>query len=177
MKAAFFEAATCEWITKKRRRKMKEMFLDLAKYRVQRAFETKKDAEILLKSDNLIEAVNRIYYANFYAVKSLLATKMQDFSKHQIVLQTFHNIFVQPGEVPKEYGLIVDKSYRNRDEGERREALPPVSRSEAESMLADCERFLGFARDLLKQVVVDHPNKKEKPSAANKEGKKNKRAV
>ena len=144
---------------------MKEMFLDLAKYRVQRAFETKKDAEILLKSDNLIEAVNRIYYANFYAVKSLLATKMQDF------------IFVQPGEVPKEYGLIVDKSYRNRDEGERREALPPVSRSEAESMLADCERFLSFARDLLKQVVVDHPNKKEKPSAANKEGKKNKRAV
>ena len=155
---------------------MKEMFLDLAKYRIQRAFEIKKDAEILLKSDNLADAVNRIYQANFYAVKSLLATKMQDSQKHQIVLQTFHNSFVQPGEVPKEYGLIVDRSYRIRDEGERREALPKISRSEAEALLAESERFLVFARDLLKQMVINHPQKGEEPSADGKEreGKKNK---
>jgi len=136
---------------------MKEMFLDLAKYRLQRAFETKKDAEILLKSDNLTEAVNRIYYANFYAVKGLLATKMQDSPKHQVVIQTFHNSFVLPGEVPKEYGQIIDHSYRSRDESERREALSPVSRKDAEGMLAECEKFLCFARELLKKVVVSHP--------------------
>lgn len=150
---------------------MKEMFLDLAKYRIQRAFEIKKDVEILLKGNNLADAVNRIYYANFYAVKSLLATKMQDSSKHQIVLQTFHNSFVQSGEVPKEYGLIVDRSYRIRDEGERREALTTVSRSEAEAMLAESERFLCFARDLLKQMVINHPQKGKEPSADDKEHK------
>ncbi|MFC1537522.1 HEPN domain-containing protein [Gemmatimonadota bacterium] len=158
---------------------MKEMFLDLAKYRIQRAFETKKDAEILLRSHNLKDAVNRVYYANFYAIKGLLATKMQDSAKHQIVLQTFHNSFVQVGEVPKEYGLIVDRSYRSRDEGDRKEALPTVSRAEAESLLAECERFLCFTRDLLKQLVSNHPQTNQSPSSVDQDkeckGKNNSR--
>ncbi|HLA39875.1 MAG TPA: HEPN domain-containing protein, partial [Candidatus Glassbacteria bacterium] len=68
---------------------MNDMFIDLAKYRVQRAYESRADAVLLLKADNVNESVNRVYQANYYAVKSLLATRMKDSSKQQRVLGMF----------------------------------------------------------------------------------------
>ena len=97
---------------------MKEMFIDLAKYRIQRAFENRTDAILLLKSDEVNDSVNRLFQANYYAVKSLLATKMKDSTKQQRVLHIFQENFVQTGEVPAEYSHIVERSYRHRDEGE-----------------------------------------------------------
>ena len=137
---------------------MKDMFIDLAKYRIQRAFENKGDAEILLKSNNLVDSVNRIFLANYYGVKSLLATKMKDSPKHQQVLRIFQENFIQTGEVPKEYGQIVDKSYRSRDEGERTEQLQ-ISAREAEILLEECERFLSYVREYLKQFILSNPRK------------------
>src|SRR4030042_1977375 len=122
---------------------MKDIFIDLAKYRIQRAFENKTDAEILLKSDNLSDSVNRIYLANFYAVKSLLATKMKDSTKHQKVLNIFQEAFVQPGEVPREYALIVERSYRSRDDSDRHEQFQ-LNRQQAESLIAESGKFLCF---------------------------------
>ena len=139
-----------------------EMFLDLAKYRVQRAFENKADAELLLKSDNISESVNRIFRANFYAVKSLLATKMKDSTKHQKVLNIFHESFVQSGEVPREFGLIVDRSYRSHDDNERHEQLQ-ITRKDAESLIEEAEQFLCFVREYLQQHILNNPRKPVEP--------------
>ena len=141
---------------------MSEMFLDLAKYRIQRAFENKSDAEILLKSDNVAESANRIFQANFYAVKSLLATKMKDSAKHQKVLNMFHEHFIQTGEVPKEFGLTVDRSYRSRDESERHEQLQ-ITRKDAESMIEEVDRFLCFVREYLQQHILNNSRKPVEP--------------
>ena len=138
---------------------MKEMFLDLAKYRIQRALESKQDAELLLKGDQVRDAVNRIFTANYYAVKSFLATKMVDSTKQQQVLQAFYADFVQAGEIPKEYGQIVEKSYHRCDEGERRENLSNVSREQALELVAECERFIDFAREYIAEQVISDPQK------------------
>ena len=53
---------------------MKDMFIDLAKYRIQKAFENRTDAILLLKSDKVNDSVNRLYKANYFAVKSLSRT-------------------------------------------------------------------------------------------------------
>lgn len=137
---------------------MKEMFLDLAKYRIQRAFENKGDAELLLKSEKIGDSVNRIYQANYYAVKSLLAIKMKDSSKNQIVLQMFSEHFLQNGSVPREYGEILERSYRMRAEGEHR-AEVKLERRDAESLMRDCEKFLCFVREFLKQIILANPRK------------------
>ena len=137
---------------------MKEMFLDLAKYRIQRAFENKGDAEILLKSEKIAESVSRIYQANYYAVKSLLAIKMKDSTKNQIVLQMFSEHFLQNGSVPREYGEIVDRSYRMRDEGDHHREVK-LERRDAESLMRDCEKFLCFVREFLKQIILANPRK------------------
>jgi uncharacterized protein (UPF0332 family) len=137
---------------------MKEMFVDLAKYRIQRAFENRTDAILLLKSDQVNDSVNRIYQANYYAVKSLLATRMKDSTKQQRVLHIFQEDFIQSGEIPVEYGQIVDRSYRSRDEGDRREQLR-ISRSEAENMIEESARFICFVRDYLQQLILANPEK------------------
>lgn len=141
---------------------MNEIFLDLAKYRIQRAFENKADAEILLKSDNVAESANRIFQANFYAVKSLLATKMKDSAKYQRVLNIFHESFIQTGEVPKDYGLIVDRSYRSRDDSERHEQLQ-ITRKDAESMIEEAERFICFVREYVQQHILNNHRKPVEP--------------
>lgn len=141
---------------------MNEMFIDLAKYRIQRAFENRTDAILLLKSDQVNDSVNRLYQANFYAVKSLLATKMKDSTKQQRVLHIFQEHFVQTGDVPTEYSHIVERSYRSRDEGERREQLK-ISRQEAESMIAESEKFICFVRNYLQQIILANPEKSSTP--------------
>lgn len=137
---------------------MKEMFVDLAKYRIQRAFENRTDAILLLKSEQINDSVNRVYRANFYAVKSLLATKMKDSTKQQRVLHIFQEHFIQNGEIPVEYGQIVDRSYRSRDEGDRREQLQ-ISHGEAQSMIEESARFICFVRDYLQQLILANPEK------------------
>jgi uncharacterized protein (UPF0332 family) len=148
---------------------MKDMFIDLAKYRIQRAFENKGDAEILFRSERITDTVNRIYQANFYAVKSLLATKMKDSAKQQLVFQIFQENFVLTGEVPKEYGQIVDRSYRCRDEGERHEKLQVTAR-EAQSMMEDCEKFLGYVREYIKQFIIANPRRSSEVFDNDEEG-------
>ena len=137
---------------------MKDMFLDLAKYRIQRAFENKADAELLLKSERLSESVNRIYLANFYGVKSMLATKMKDFNKHQKVLNIFQENFIQTGEVPREYGQIVDRSYRSREDRDRHEQMQ-LTRQQAVTLIEDSGKFLCFVREYLKQIILSNPRK------------------
>ena len=137
---------------------MKDMFLDLAKYRIQRAFENKADAELLLKSERLSESVNRIYLANFYGVKSMLATKMQDYNKHQKVLNNFQENFIQTGEVPREYGQIVDHSYRSRDDSDRHEQMQ-LTRQQAVTLIEESGKFLCFVREYLKQIILSNPRK------------------
>ncbi len=53
----------------------------LVKYRLQRARETLPEARTLVESGYYNAAVNRLYYACYYAVIALLA-------KHQISVQT-----------------------------------------------------------------------------------------
>ena len=158
---------------------MKDMFIDLAKYRIQRAFESRADAILLLKSNQVADSVNRLYMANYFAVKSLLATKMKDSKKQQRVLHIFQEEFVQSGEVPVEYSQIVDRSYRGRDEGERRDQLK-ISQQEARSMIDESEKFICFVRNYLQQIILADPGKTLGPLNIGEEcenrGGENKRA-
>lgn len=53
---------------------------ELIKYRLMRAREALDDAKILLDNNRLFSSVNRIYYAMFYAVSSLLLTDTSNFA-------------------------------------------------------------------------------------------------
>ena len=73
-----------------RERRIKpEQLEDLLRYRVEQAHETLQEAEILLDESALRGTINRAYYAMFYALLALLATKQLGTSKHSGDLALF----------------------------------------------------------------------------------------
>jgi uncharacterized protein (UPF0332 family) len=75
---------------------------DLLKYRIQQSHETLEEAKILFEKRALRGAVNRAYYAMFYALLALLATRGLGTSKHSGAISLFDKEFVKKGTFPKE---------------------------------------------------------------------------
>lgn len=75
----------------------------LLTYRLEQADETLREANILLSAGALRGAVNRAYYAMFYAALALLATRQLGSSKHSGVLALFDREFVKPGAMPRSF--------------------------------------------------------------------------
>jgi len=62
----------------------------LVSYRLKRASEALRAAEIMFENQMLSFAMNRIYYAMFYAVQAILVLKNISFSKHGQVKAYFN---------------------------------------------------------------------------------------
>jgi hypothetical protein len=91
---------------------------ELVIYRLERANSTLDDARLLLDKGKLNSAINRLYYACFYAVLALLQTKNLSSSKHMGVLSLFSKEFVKTGIIPKEQGRFYRKLFEYRQEGD-----------------------------------------------------------
>lgn len=72
---------------------MKQEFIDLAKYRLEKAENTLTYAKGNVSDAFLDSTVNRIYYAVFYAVNALLTAKGLSSSKHSGVRSLFNRKF------------------------------------------------------------------------------------
>jgi uncharacterized protein (UPF0332 family) len=91
---------------------------DLIKYRINRAFETLREAEIMIEHQFWNASVNRVYYACFYAVSGLLLKKGVDSFTHKGHRQMFGLHFVQTGVVSKEYGKFFSDLFDRRQTGD-----------------------------------------------------------
>ena len=69
----------------------------LVDYRMEKSRESIKAAKVMVKEKMLTFAMNRIYYAMFYAVKAALGAKTVSFSKHGQVKGYFNREFIKSG--------------------------------------------------------------------------------
>ena len=90
----------------------------LVRYRLERAKEALGEAEVLLDNDHLNAAVNRLYYACFYAVSGLLLTEGQSAAKHSGVRALFDTNWVKSGRVPKDAGRFYHRLFDLRQKGD-----------------------------------------------------------
>lgn len=91
---------------------------ELIAYRRERAKEALEDARILLSAKRYYSAVNRIYYAMFYEVVSLLLTKDLSSSKHSGVRAYLNEHFVKTGKVSVEAGRFFSKMFEFRQKSD-----------------------------------------------------------
>lgn len=91
---------------------------DLIKYRISRSKETISEVQELIKLKYYNTAVNRIYYACFYAVNALLLKNDLKAKTHDGVRQMFGLHFVKTGIVSKEMGRIFTRLYTKREAGD-----------------------------------------------------------
>ena len=97
---------------------MNEEMRTLIRYRMERAQESLDEASLLFESGYMNTAVNRLYYACFYAVSSLLLTQNLSSSKHSGVRAMFHQRLVRTGRISTELGKFYDILYNNRQKGD-----------------------------------------------------------
>ncbi len=81
---------------------------------MEQAYETLKEAEILLKEKSLRGTVNRAHYAMFYALLALLATERLGTSKHSGAIGLFDKEFVKTGKIPKELSKSLHLAFDRR---------------------------------------------------------------
>lgn len=93
---------------------MAEFKRDLISYRLERADEAINAAHLLLENGMLVSAMNRVYYAMFYAVQSLLVLHGVSFSKHGKVKGYFNREFIKSGKISLEYGRLYNKAFEYR---------------------------------------------------------------
>lgn len=91
----------------------------LALYRLEKAKETIKSAQILLeKVGDYTSANNRAYYAIFYAIRAVLALDEIDFKRHKDVIAYFNQNYVKKEIFPKNLGRKIAQAQRVREDSD-----------------------------------------------------------
>ena len=103
-----------------------------------------------LDNDFNASAVNRAYYAVFYAANALLSTRHLSRNKHSGVISAFRQEFVKPGHIEAEYsdlyGWIMDHRHVSDYELEL-----PIEDDQARDDVNDARRFVLRVEEWLKQ--------------------------
>ena len=130
---------------------------DLVRYRLSRAGETLDEARLLAEKNHGNAAVNRLYYACFYAVLALLAQKGHHSSRHSGVRALFNTHVVRTGDMPKEMARIYNDLFERRQEGDYDDFVV-FDAHDVRSWLSDAESFVGSISEIIhKRPGVDVP--------------------
>ncbi|PKO21788.1 MAG: DNA-binding protein [Chloroflexi bacterium HGW-Chloroflexi-1] len=94
-------------------------------------------------------AINRAYYAIFYAANALLVTRGVARGKHSGVIAAFREQFVKPGLIEAEYSRVYGRVMDNRHVSDYEIELG-VEAEVAGADLRDARRFVERAESLLR---------------------------
>lgn len=91
---------------------------DYIKYRFHRAEESFEEALILAKEMRWNAVINRLYYACFYAVISLLLKNDIETRTHDGARTQFGMNFIKTGKIDKDFGRLFSKLFDYRQKGD-----------------------------------------------------------
>ena len=85
--------------------------------------------------------ISRAYYAMFYSVHALLASKDITRSKHSGVVSAFGEYFVKTGQIDKKYAKMITNAFNARLDSDYEMAFI-AEKETAESILRDAVLFV-----------------------------------
>jgi uncharacterized protein (UPF0332 family) len=126
----------------------KEARHTLVKLWLEKAIESLVSAELELNQGHLTFAVNRLYYACFYAVTAVLLQDGKQFSKHSAVKAEFARAYIKTGKIDANWHKFYQKLFDDRQEGDY---LPTVSfeKTDVSNRLEQAREFVRLIRSLL----------------------------
>ncbi len=124
----------------------------LSLYRVDKAKECIKSAEILYESGHFTDAANRAYYAIFHSARAVLAIDGVDRKKHSGVIAYFQQNYIKTGVIDKSYSYILQKAFRIRQESDY-EDFYIISKEEVKQQMDDAKRFVAVIERYLSEVL------------------------
>lgn len=125
---------------------MKEQMTDeqrrqLVAYRLQNSVRALDDARLLLTADSVNAAVNRLYYACFYAVNALLVHDRHEFGTHHGAKVLLGRHYIATDRLSRAHGTFYGKLFNARNEGDY-DAFVYFDRGTVEEYLAQTHEFV-----------------------------------
>lgn len=120
---------------------MTENIKALLTYRLEQADESLEATRTLLAKRLTRPAVNRAYYAMFYAVLALLSVEKKETSKHSGAIALFDRDYVKSGVFKKDFSRWLHNAFDLRQRSDYA-AEYQVSMEEAEEALNNAELFV-----------------------------------
>lgn len=125
-----------------------ENIKDLLYYRINQAKDTLIDAELLLNNNSLRSAINRAYYAMFYALLALLATKSLGTSKHSAAISLVGVEYIKTNIFPREMSKSLHKAFSYRQEGDYGELIE-IDRLRVQEIIINAKKFINEIENYL----------------------------
>jgi uncharacterized protein (UPF0332 family) len=119
-----------------------------------RARQAVETGRLVLEHEDYIAAVNRAYYAIFYAANALLTTKGLERSKHSGVIAAFRQQFVKTGIVEAEFSRYYGAAMDERHAGDY--DLVPLDYEIASRHLTNAARFLERIERALREIGFEY---------------------
>ncbi len=124
--------------------------IDLCKYRMENSSDSLKVAQDCLTKGYYKDAVNRSYYAVFYAVKSILALEGKDFKRHKDVIAYFNQAYVASGVIPREIGRKVGRLQQKREKSDY-DDFYLASKEETMEQIVNANEVIAAIKEYLKK--------------------------
>ncbi len=93
-------------------------------------------------------AMNRLYYAAFYAISAVLLERKLTCRKHSGVRAAFHRQFIKTGLLDTRWGQLYDQLFEDRQEGDY-VVFISFDREYVQVQAEKCSGFLNEIRTLL----------------------------
>lgn len=116
---------------------------ELSKYRYERALEELKNAKEVSNAGSYKLALNRSYYAIFYAMRAVNVLDEFDSSKHSGVIAHFNQHHVKTGDFEKVASKIIQNAMEMREYADYEDFFV-ASKKDAEEQISKAEQFLGY---------------------------------
>jgi uncharacterized protein (UPF0332 family) len=120
----------------------------LASMRMARADAVLADASMLVNCGSSLSAVNRCYYAMFYAASALAIRDDCDFHKHRAVISWFNREYLKTGRFSLEVGKSFRMAFDRRCDADYTDAATFPTEQVAD-MLEQARQFVTEVKSLL----------------------------
>ena len=125
---------------------------NLIDYRIQKAIQTLEEAKLLLDAGRYNASINRSYYACFYSVLTLLATKDLGASKHKGVRLLLNKEFVKNDFIDKEWYKFYATLSDYRHESDYKD-YKEFSEDDAYKLFSKSEGFINMVKEKIKVLL------------------------
>ncbi len=130
---------------------MKGDKFDLIKYRLHRARDTYDDAKILAEKEKWNSAINRLYYATYYAVIALLLSNDLKPTTHNGAKSKFNEHFIKNNKIPKEFGKLYSQLFTWRQKGDY-DDLFDFDKTKVEPYFEPVNKFI----EIIEKVIIEN---------------------
>ena len=125
---------------------------DVINYLLQKADQALDSARSEFQAQRFDFAINRAYYACFYAASAVMLQRGKQFVKHSGLRSAIHKDLVRPGHVAPEWGKVFDRAFEARQEADYL-ILFSFPSEQVEQVIQDSVGFVQVMRKLLSQPL------------------------